>query len=98
MGEEMNLKGCLFFGDGTKFCEVEEIPEFVETQDNTPLHPMLTDTEATATFQMSPRSRKAFVREMMGWKAKGPMRTRAVEKARMQMWKNVWVLCPESMD
>ena len=92
MGEEMNLKGCLFFGDGTKFCDVAEIPEFVETRDNTPLHPMRTDMEVMGTCQMSPRSRKAFVREMMGWKAKGPMRTRAVRKESIRLWRRRWVL------
>lgn len=92
MGEEMNIKGCLFFGDGTKFCDVAEIPEFVETRDNTPLHPMRTDMEVMGTFQMSHRSCKAFVRMMMGWKAKGPMRIRAVRKAQMRLWRHRWVL------
>lgn len=87
MGEELTFGGQLFFGDGTKFCEVEEIPEFIEIRDNTPVEPFLSDMECTCTFQMSPRSLKLFVREMCGWKAKGPMRTRAVIKEQVRLWR-----------
>ena len=31
MGEKLPFGGTLFLSDGTKFCEVEEIPEFIET-------------------------------------------------------------------
>lgn len=87
MGEELPFGVTLFFGDGMKFCKVEEIPEFIEIKDNTPIKPILADGEFTCTFQMSPRSLKIFVREVCGWKAKGPMRTRAVIKEQIRLWR-----------
>lgn len=45
------------------------------------------NSEFTCKFQMSPRSLKIFVREMCGWKAKGPMRTRAVIKEQIRLWR-----------
>jgi len=87
MGEELPFGVTLFFGDGHKFCEVEDIPEFIEIKSHTPIKPMNTDAEITYTFEMSPRSLKIFVREMCGWKAKGPMRTRAVIKEQIRLWR-----------
>lgn len=80
MGEELPFGGQLFFGDGTKFCEVAEIPEFIGTVDNTPIEPFMTDREFTFTFQMSPRSSKWLKRVSYGWKAKGPIRKRPISK------------------
>lgn len=87
MGEELPFGGQLFFGDGMKFCDVQEIPEFIEIRDSTPIEPILADGEFYCTFQMSPRSLKFFVREACGWKAKGPMRTRAVIKEHIRLWR-----------
>ena len=87
MGEELPFGGQLFFGNGMKFCDVQEIPEFIEIRDSTPIEPIPTDIEFHGTFQMSPRSLKVFVREMCGWKAKGPMRTRAVIREQIRLWR-----------
>lgn len=81
MGEELPFGGRLFFGDGTKFCEVTEIPEFVETGDSTPIEPFMTGREFTFTFQMSQRSSKWLKRVSYGWKAKSPIRKRALYRA-----------------
>lgn len=87
MGEELPFGGQLFFGDGMKFCDVQEIQEFIETRNSTPIKPFPSDAEFTCSFQMSPRSLKVFVREVCGWKAKGPMRTRAVIREQIRLWR-----------
>lgn len=87
MGEELPFGVQLFFGDGMKFCDVQEIPEFIETIASAPIEPIPAEIEFYGTFQMSPRSLKVFVREMCGWKAKGPMRTRAVIREQVRLWR-----------
>ena len=83
MGEN-HFSGTLFLSDGTKFCEVVEIPEFTETydQDNpTPLMPFFNaDYEITATIDLSTALAKAMRRTLLGWTAKGPVRWRQMRK------------------
>lgn len=92
MGEKLSFGGTLFLSDGTKFCEVEEIPEFIETTprpEDAPQVPMINlDHEITGTFTMSPASLRIFRRVLLGWTAKGPLRWRQVMKA-MRMFRRI---------
>lgn len=90
MGEN-HFTGTLFLSDGTKFCEVEEIPVFTETFDpDSPPPPMPffnADYEITGTFTMNPTLLRTFRRVLLGWTAKGPVRWRQVRKALRMMQK-----------
>ena len=85
MGEKLPFGGTLFLHDGTKFCEVEEIPEFTETYDpDNPLPPMPlfnADYEITVTIDLSTALAKAMRRTLLGWTAKGSVRWRQIRKA-----------------
>ena len=85
MGEKLPFGGTLFLSDGMRFCEVEEIPEFIETYDpDNPPPPMPffnADYEITATIDLSTAPAKAIRRTLLGWTAKGPLRWRQVRKA-----------------
>ena len=87
MGEELPFGGQLFFSDGTKLCEVTEIPEFIDTENSISIKPIPINVELGWTFQMSQRSLKRFMRIICGWRAKGPMRTRAVIKEQKRLWR-----------
>ena len=89
MGEKLPFGGTLFLSDGTKFWEVEEIPEFIETFDPyNPPPPMPlfnADYEITTTIDLSTALTKAMRRTLLGWTAKGPVRWRQVRKALRSM-------------
>jgi hypothetical protein len=85
MGEKLPFGGTVFLSDGTKFCEVKEIPVFTETYDpDNPPPPMPlfnADYEITATIDLSTALAKAMRRTLLGWTARGPLRLRQVRKA-----------------
>lgn len=89
MGEKLPFGGTLFLHDGTRFCEVEEMPVFTETYDpDNPPPPMPlfnADYEITATIDLSTALAKAIRRTLLGWTARGPMRWRQVRKALRSM-------------
>ena len=91
MGEKLPFGGKVFLSDGTKFCEVEEIPEFIVTTpdaEDAPQVPMVNlDHEITGTFTMNPTLLRTFRRVLLGWTAKGPVRWRQVRKALRMMLK-----------
>jgi hypothetical protein len=91
MGEKLPFGGIVFLPDGTKICEVEEIPEFIETTpgpEDAPQVPMLNlDHEITGTFTMNPTLLRTFRRVLLGWTAKGPLRWRQVRKAMMTLFR-----------
>ena len=86
MGEKLHFGGTLFMSDGTKFCEVEEIPELIETtprpEDVLPI-PLfsISDYEVTVTIDTRAPGMKQARRILLGWTAKGPLRWRQVRKA-----------------
>ena len=85
MGEKLPFGGTLFLSDGTKFCEVEEIPVFTETYDpDNPPPPMPffdADREYTATIELHTAQMRRLRRTMWFWRARGPLRWRQVRKA-----------------
>ena len=89
MGEK-HFGGTLFLSDGTKFCEVEEIPEFIETIPGPegvlpiPLF-SISDYEVTVTIDTHAPRMKHLRRTLVGWTAKGPVRWRQVRKALRSM-------------
>ena len=93
MGEKLSFGGTLFLSDGTRFYEVEEIPEFIVTTgpDNPPPPMPLfnADYEITATIDLSTALAKSMRRTLLGWAAKGPVRWRKVRKALMMTQKEV---------
>lgn len=86
MGEKLPFGGTLFLSDGTKFCEVEEMPEFIETtpkpEDVLPI-PLfsLSDFEVTVTIDPRAPRMKHLRRILLGWTARGPVRWRQIRKA-----------------
>jgi len=90
MGENL-FCGTLFMSDGTKFCEVEEIPVFTETYDPDnppPPMPFFNDGyEITVTIDTRAPGMKRARRILLGWTAKGPLRWRQVRKALRMMLK-----------
>lgn len=84
MGEN-HFCGTLFLHDGTKLCEVEEIPVFTETCDpDNPPPPMPFfngDYEITVTIDTRATGMKQARRILLGWTARGPVRWRQVRKA-----------------
>lgn len=89
MGEKLPFGGTIFLSDGTKFCDVEEIPEFIETYDpDNPPPPMPffnADREYTGTITMHPVQMRRLRRTLWFWTAKGPVRWRQVRKALRSM-------------
>lgn len=89
MGEN-HFTGTLFLADGTKFCEVEEIPELIETTPGPegvlpiPLF-SISDYEVTVTIDTRAPGMKHLRRTLLGWTARGPVRWRQVRKALRSM-------------
>lgn len=85
VGEKLPFGGALFLHDGTKLCEVEEIPVFSEPYDpENPPPPMPffdADREITGTLVIHPTQMRRLRRTLWRWTAKGPLRWRAVLKA-----------------
>jgi len=85
MGEK-HFGGTLFLLDGTKFCEVEEMPELIETTPGPegvlpiPLF-SISDYEVMVTIDPRAQGMKHLRRTLVGWTAKGPVRWRQVRKA-----------------
>lgn len=92
MGEKLPFGGTVFLSDGTKFCEVEEIPELIETTPGPesvlpiPLF-SIRDYEVTVTIDTRAPWMKHLRRTLLGWTAKGPVRWRQVRKAMMTLFR-----------
>ena len=82
MGDKLPFGGALFLHDGTKFIEVEEGQELVTTssapQTVNALATMNTRQEFTGTVEIPRMGRKQIMRLLLGWRAKGPLRKRAL--------------------
>lgn len=70
---------------GTRFCEVEEMPELIVTtprpEDVLPILPFsIGDYEVTVTIDTRAPGMKQARRILLGWTAKGPLRWRQVRK------------------
>lgn len=78
MGEKLPFGGVLYFGDGTRFCEVEEIPEFISPAcEFEPAFKINTDMEFTGRISINRKT----LRLLLGWRARGPVRYRMLRKA-----------------
>lgn len=81
MGDGLPFGSVLYFGDGTRFCEVEEIPEFIETIAHMPVieQTLVPDVSIGFTGRIEiPRNMR---RLLLGWRARGPVRYRMLRKA-----------------
>lgn len=89
MGEEMNfLSGCCLMkkenGEYEKFCDVNDITEFVDTEDVDTKYVINWDDVVIATFSMNRKARKRLENLFIyGWQAKGHLRKQGLHKAAM---------------
>lgn len=83
MGADFQFGGCLYFGDGTKFVEVENIPELVipagDEQDHEPM--FTAHDEVSFTLQIRSFRMRRLKRALLGWKAAGPLRWKQQKRA-----------------
>lgn len=80
MGDKLPFSGVLYV-DGTKWCEVEEIPEFIGTTDPAPDYEPAFTQNADMVFTGRIEIPRKLRRLLLGWNASGPVRYRMLRKA-----------------
>lgn len=83
MGKDFQFGGCLYFEDGTKFVEVENIPELVISSEDEQDHEPILTAHDEISFKLLIRSfeMRRLRRTWIGWRAPGPLRLRQLARA-----------------
>lgn len=81
MGDKLPFGGVLYFWDGTRFCEVEEIPEIIGITAHMPVIEQTLVPDVSIEFTGRIEIPRNIRRLLLGWRARGPVRYRMLRKA-----------------
>lgn len=86
MGTEYSFGALFMQAPEGPYQRVMDVGTFQDITQHQPIHEIRTDMDMTftGTFTMSRQTRKRIIN---GWRAKGPVRERAIQRARTRLFK-----------